>query len=89
MKKGKSKRKHTTVRKEPHITLADTISDFIGKDEKILMFRKIKGKLFLFVINTKKMGKIPLEEEPKTYPASEFENLGAFLYKLIQEEKKK
>lgn len=80
--------KRITTRKEPHVTLVKIISDFIGKDEKKLMFGKVKGKLFLFVFKSKTMGKIPLEEEPKAYPAKEFENFGAFLYKLNREEKK-
>lgn len=88
MPKTNSK-KRITNRKEPRITLVKTISDFCGNDKRVLMFKKVKGKLFLFIVDSKKEGKIPLKEEPKAYSSNEFENLGVFLYKLIQEEKKK
>lgn len=74
---------------EPSLMLNKIISDYLGKDEKILMFRKVKGKLYLFVAKSKSMGKIPLRQKPKAYLLNESENLWTFIYKLIQEENKK
>lgn len=74
---------------ESSLMMSKIISDFIGKDEKILMFRKVKNKLYLFVVKSKAMGRIPLNQKPKAYPISQDENLWALISKLIKEEKKK
>lgn len=66
-------------------TLANSISNFLGKDERMLLFRKIKGKAFMFVIKSKSFKKFSLKEKPEAYPIDKFENLGAFLYKLSRE----
>lgn len=71
----------------PQLMLTKIISDFLGKDERRIMFRKVKGVVYMFVINSKSIKKIHLKENPKTYPMKEFENLGAFLYKLNREKK--
>lgn len=83
---GKQKVKRMATAR-PKLMLAKIIFDFLGKDERILMFRKVKNKVYMFVINSKSLKKIPLKEKPKTYPMQEFENLGAFLYKLNREKK--
>lgn len=69
------------------LMLSKIISDYLGKDEKTIMFRKVKDKLYLFVVKSKAMGKIPLNQKPKAYPISQNENLWTLIYKLIQEEK--
>ena len=74
---------------KPKQVLAKIMSDFLGNDERRLLFRKIKNKVYLFVINSKSIKKIAISEKPKTYVMEEFENLGAFLYKLNREMKKK
>lgn len=81
--------KRTTNRKEPRITLVKTISDFCGKDKRALMFKNVKGKLHLFIIDTKAEGKIPLKHQPKSYIVSDTEPLGVFLYNLSKEQKQK
>lgn len=89
MEQNKLKVKAKTRNSEPRLMLMKSISDFLGKDERIIMFRKIKNKVFMYAINSKSFKKIPLKEKPKTYAIHEFENLGTFLYKLNREQKVK
>lgn len=84
----KPKTKQNNTSHTPKLMLVKTIADFCGKDERRIMFRKVKNKLYMFVINSKTMGKVTLSEKPKTYPMKDFENLGAFLYKLNREKAK-
>lgn len=72
---------------KPKLMLAQIIYDFLGKDEKIMMFKKHKNKVYMFVVNSKSLGKIISKEDPQVYPIDKFENLGMFLYKLNREKK--
>lgn len=82
------KNKKPKLAPRPKLVLAKIISQVLGKSENIIMFRKIKGKTYLFVIKEKSLNKIDVNETPKGYPLSEFENLGAFLYNLLKEKSK-
>lgn len=84
----KEKPKKKKIAPRPKLVLAKIISQVLGKSENIIMFRKVKGKTFLFVIKEKSLNKIDVTETPKGYPLSEFENLGAFLYNLLKEKSK-
>lgn len=93
MKNNSKTNKPKTIRKinanTPRIMLAKTISDFCGKDERRLMFRTMNNRLYMFVINSKSIGKIHLKEKPKTYLIKNFENISVFLYKLNKEKQVK
>lgn len=78
--------KATQTSDKPKRMLVKSIFDLIGNDN-ILMFKKVKGAEFMFIIKSKSMKKLPLKEKPIAYPMKDIENLGAFLYKLNREKK--
>lgn len=82
------KSKKAKLAPRPKLVLAKIISQVLGKSENIIMFRKIKGKTYLFILKEKSLNKIDVKEKPKGYALSEFENLGAFLYNLLKEKSK-
>lgn len=67
------------------LIFSKVISDFLGKDERILMFRKDKNKTYAFIMKSSALQKIDIKEKPKAVLLKPNVNLGLLLQKLSTE----
>lgn len=83
MPANKSAKTLKPVKRE--LILSKVISNFLGKDERLLVFRKEKKKTYAFVIKSSDLIKIDTKKIPQSVQLKPNDNLGMFLQKLSAE----